>query len=77
MSKTWLRMLRLEPEQALQPNQPKICHWTWLRMLRLVAMVMVVMMKRSKDYLPRSQADLQGILPLYALKKGTIKKATK
>ena len=40
---------------------------TWLRMLRLVAMVRVVMMKRSKDHLfPRSRADLWGILPPYA-----------
>ena len=40
---------------------------TWLRMLRLVAMVIVVIKKQSKDYLfPRSQTYLQGILPPYA-----------
>ena len=27
------------------------------------------MMKRSKDYPPKSRADLQGILPPYALEK--------
>ena len=43
---------------------------TWLRMLRFVAMVMMVMMKWSKDHLfPRSQTDLQGILSPYALEK--------
>ena len=50
---------------------------TWLRMLRLVVMVMVMMMKWSKDHLSRSRADLQGILPPYAPQKGTIGKATK
>ena len=40
---------------------------TWLRMLRWVAIVMVVIMKRSKDHLfSRCQADLWGILPSYA-----------
>ena len=38
---------------------------TWLRMLRLVTMVMV-MMKRSNDYLPRSRTYQRGILPPYA-----------
>ena len=33
--------------------------WTWLRMLRLMTMVRIVMMKRSKDHLfPRSRAGL-------------------
>ena len=32
-------------------------------------MVMVVMMKWSKDYFLKSKADLQGILPLYVPKK--------
>ena len=37
-------------------------------MLRLVAMVIVVMMKHSKDHLfLKSQTDLQSILPPYAL----------
>ena len=37
---------------------------TWLRMLRLVAMVIVVMIKRLKDHLfPRTQTYLQAILP--------------
>ena len=31
--------------------------------------VIVVMIKWSKDYLSKSQADLQGILPSYALEK--------
>ena len=50
---------------------------TWLRMLRLVVMVMVVMMKWSKDHPPKSRADLRGILPPYALEKVTIGHATK
>ena len=40
----------------------------WLSMLRLLAIVMVVIMKRSKDHLfPRSQTYLRSILPSYAL----------
>ena len=43
---------------------------TWLKMLRLMAIVMVMIMKQSKDHLfLRRQTYLQGILPLYALEK--------
>ena len=56
--------------ERLQPDQPRTCYWTWLRMPRLVAMVIVMRMKWSKDHLfPRSRTDLRGILPPYASKK--------
>ena len=43
---------------------------TWLRILKLVAMVMVVMMKQSKYPLfPKNQTSLQDILPFYTLEK--------
>ena len=43
---------------------------TWLRMLRLVEMMRVVMMKWLKNHLfPRSLTYLRNILPPYALKK--------
>ena len=60
-SRTWLRMLRLEAEQASQPDQPRTRQrqWTWLKMLKLVK-VMVVIIKRSKDHFSRSRADLHG-----------------
>ena len=38
--------------------------------LRLVTMMMVVIIKRSKNHPPRSQTDLQGILPPYTSEKG-------
>ena len=42
----------------------------WLRMLKLVVIVMTVMMKRSKDhFFSRNQTYLQSILPPYALEK--------
>ena len=43
---------------------------TWLRMLRLVAIVIMVIIKQSKDHLfLRSQTYLQSILPFYTLEK--------
>ena len=69
VSGTWLRLLKLEAEQASQPDQPRIRRWTWLRMLRLMPMVMVVMMKRWKNYLPRSWTGLWDILFPYSPKR--------
>ena len=43
---------------------------TWLKIQRLVIMVMEMMMKLSKDHLfPKSQMYLQSISPPYALEK--------
>ena len=59
----------MEAEDISQPNLPRTCHRTWLRMLKLMAMVMVVMIKWSKDHLLKDQANLQSILPPYTPKK--------
>ena len=61
-SKIWLRKLKLEAEQAPQSNQPRTCHRTWLKILRLVAMVMVVIMKRLKRSSSRKSSGPMGYL---------------
>ena len=58
--RTWLKMLRLVAEQAPQPDKPRTHQrqWTWLRMLRLVR-VIVVMIKPLNNHLSRSRTYLR------------------